>query len=292
LGARRITLSPLSTSAPEREGSEGSFIDKLALELKLRNATLEALRDHQVSRGTLLALTRIELEERFNISLNDAVSLHSWSVQQLKDEEEKERNQIMDEEKKERKQLRNEEKKERERLRQKKEKNAKRVLIFNEVKERFEETCFPDQNSLQAYIFVTRARGLERVDKDAVAGGPSPVIQVIREWDRLVKGDRYALSGKVLDVDVLQREIQNAEKSEAEYGCQRRLSLELGKELRYMGSDIKMKGPDGKDLGDIDTLFMSEDGEVVVLLERKRTASAREIYSVPKSKLCCVISYC
>jgi hypothetical protein len=37
-----------------------------------------------------------------------------------------------------------------------------------------------------------------------------------------------------------------------------------------------MKGPSGKDLGDIDTLFISEDSNSVVLLERKRSTSANK----------------
>jgi len=87
---RYNTLSPLSTLAPGRKGFDDSYIKKLELELNLDTTTSEALLDHQVHESTLLALTRIELEARFNITLNDAVSLHNWSARRLKEEEDKE----------------------------------------------------------------------------------------------------------------------------------------------------------------------------------------------------------
>lgn len=44
-------------------------------------------------------------------------------------------------------------------------------------------------------------------------------------------------------------------------------------EFHYIASDIKMTDKSGKSLGDVDTLFVSEDRSRVVLLERKSSLS-------------------
>ena len=61
--------------------------------------------------------------------------------------------------------------------------------------------------------------------------------------------------------------------STAEYGCNRLLSNYFHMEFHYIASDIKMTDKSGKSLGDVDTLFVSEDRSRVVLLERKSSLS-------------------
>ena len=238
-----------------------SFITSLCVNLTLQAATEECLRKHRVPENVLLALDSGGLVKHFDIPFYDAVTLSDWSVLRRKQEEEAERAR--------RKQ---EEEAERARLKQEKIDQRKHVLIFNEANGKYEKMCFSDQNSLQLFISDTRIRGLALVDAD-----DSSTLEVVREWDRLVNGSCYASPDKVLDaVEVLVRDLAKAEKAKAEFGSGRLLSEHLKTKLSYIGSDIRMKDSRGKDIGDIDTLFVSEDHLQVVLLERKHSGSMNE----------------
>ena len=68
--------------------------------------------------------------------------------------------------------------------------------------------------------------------------------------------------------------IRDDEKRKAEFGCGRLLSDHFHTDFEYVASDIKMKDKSGRDLGDIDTLYIAKDFSRVALLERKRSASA------------------
>jgi len=227
-----------------------SFITSLCVNLTLQAATEECLRKHRVPENVLLALDSGGLVKHFDIPFYDAVTLSDWSVLRRKQEEEAERA----------------------RRKQEKIDQRKHVLIFNEANGKYEKMCFSDQNSLQLFISDTRIRGLALVDAD-----DSSTLEVVREWDRLVNGSCYASPDKVLDaVEVLVRDLAKAEKAKAEFGSGRLLSEHLKTKLSYIGSDIRMKDSRGKDIGDIDTLFVSEDHLQVVLLERKHSGSMNE----------------
>jgi hypothetical protein len=272
LHQRWLRQPSLALHAAARSGYDESFIASLCSNLSLQPATEESLRNQRVPENVLFAIDIGGLEQRYNISFYDAVTLSDWSVLRRKQEEEAERARYKQEEEAERARYKHEEEAERARYTQEKIDQRKHVLIFNEANGKYEKMCFSDQNSLQLFISDTRIRGLALVDAD-----DSSTLEVVREWDRLVNGSCYASPDKVLDaVEVLVRDLAKAEKAKAEFGSGRLLSEHLKTKLSYIGSDIRMKDSRGKDIGDIDTLFVSEDHLQVVLLERKHSGSMNE----------------
>ena len=249
LHQRWLRQQSFALHAAARSGYDESFIASLCSNLCLQPATEESLRNHRVPENVLLAIDIGGLEQRYNISYYDAVTLSGWSLSRRKQEDDAER------------------------VRRKQEKfnKSKLARIFNEANGQYEDFFFSDQNSLQTFIANTRIRGLALVDADRSS------ILVVREWDRLVNGSYYASPDYVKDaVKELIHDLAKAEKAKAETSSGRLLSDHLRTNLSYIGSDIRMKDSRGRDLGDIDTLYISEDHLQVVLLKRKRSASMNE----------------
>ena len=260
LHQRWLRQPSLALHAAARSGYDESFIASLCSNLNLQPATEESLRNHRVPENVLLAIDIGGLEQRYNISYYDAVTLSGWSLSRRKQEDDAER-------------ARRKQEDDAEQARRKQEKfnKSKLARIFNEANGQYEDFFFSDQNSLQTFIADARIRGLALVDADRSS------ILVVREWDRLVNGSYYASPDYVKDaVKELIHDLAKAEKAKAETSSGRLLSDHLRTNLSYIGSDIGMKDSRGRDLGDIDTLYISEDHLQVVLLERKRSASMNE----------------
>jgi len=242
---------------------DDGFVTALGSNLGLQAATVVTLRNERVQELVLRTLNRDELRKEFNISIVDAVLINDWRKTA-------ERAKLEEEEIAERARLKAEETAERARLKQLKFDQAKLVHIFNEDYRKYADYYFPDQSSLQTFFSNQRIAGLGVVD----AHNSSSSL-VVTDWERLVNGSYYAASLKKMQdaVEVLKSDLINAEKSTAEYGCNRLLSDYFHAEFHYIASDIKMTDKSGKSLGDVDTLFVSEDRSRVVLLERKSSLS-------------------
>jgi hypothetical protein len=252
-------LHALGGSAYDKE-----FITALSSELSFVAETVDKLRLNRVTELTLRSLSRLELQQIFNITLNDAVMISAWCSARLKEEE-----------KAERARLKEEEKAERARLKQQKLEQSKHLRIFNEADGEYSDISIPDQNSLQTYLSGSRISALRLVDASRTSS------LLIMTWDSLVNNSCYAHPGKVREaIDVLTGELYKEEKRNAEHGSCRRLSSHFHTEFDYLGSDIKMKSKRGRDLGDIDTMYISKDRSRLVLLERKRSGSANASSSV------------
>jgi len=246
-------LHALGGSAYDEE-----FITALSSELSFVAEAVDKLRLNRVTELTLRSLSRLELQQIFNITLNDAVMISAWCSARLKEEE-----------KAERARLKEEEKAERARLKQQKLEQSKHLRIFNEADGEYSDISIPDQNSLQTYLSGSRISALRLVDASRTSS------LLIMTWDSLVNNSCYAHPSKVREaIDVLTGELYKEEKRNAEHGSCRLLSSHFHTEFDYAGSDIKMKSKRGRDLGDIDTMYISKDRSRLVLLERKRSGSA------------------
>ena len=245
--AGRSVVPELSVRKLSARAYDGGFVTALGSNLGLHAATVATLRNERVQELVLRTLNRDELRKEFNISLVDAVLINDWR------------------ETVERARLKAEETVERARLKQLKFDQAKLVRIFNEDSRNYDDYYFPDQSSLQTFFSNQRTSGLALVDPSSSSS------LVVTDWERLVDGSHYTafLKKKQDAVEVLTSELIKADKSKAEYGCNRLLSDYFHMELHYIASDIKMTDKSGKSLGDVDTLFVSEDRSRVVLLERK-----------------------
>ena len=256
--AGRSVVPELSVRKLSARAYDDGFVTALGSNLGLHAATVATLRNERVQELVLRTLNRDELRKEFNISLVDAVLINDWR-------ETVERARLKAEETVERARLKAEETAERARLKQLKFDQAKLVRIFNEDSRNYDDYYFPDQSSLQTFFSNQRTSGLALVDPSSSSS------LVVTDWERLVDGSHYTafLKKKQDAVEVLTSELIKADKSKAEYGCNRLLSDYFHMELHYIASDIKMTDKSGKSLGDIDTLFVSEDRSRVVLLERK-----------------------
>jgi hypothetical protein len=251
---------------------DDKFVTALSSELSFQPDTVKKLRHHRVPELTLRSLSRRELQDIFNITLNDAVVISTWSNEKLKQETEAERVRLEQETEQEteaeRVRLKQETEAERARLKKQKLEQSKHVRIFNEVAQEYVDIEFSDQNSLQTFLSGSRIPALALVD----ANRSSTLL--IATWERLVNNSCYAHpDNKREAVDVLISELGNEEKRKAEFGCGRLLSSRFQTEFHYNGSDIKMTSKSGRDLGDIDTLYISKNHSHVALLERKRSGS-------------------
>jgi len=254
-----------------------AFIKSLSVNISLSDDTQSKLQQLRVAPKTLFGLSRIDLHE-FNISTTDAANLVLWSKeeeQRIKVEEERrikveEERRIREEERR----IREEERRIREEQRRIKEEerkaSAKMVFIFNDVKKVFEREIFSDDAALRSYLESERIRSLALLGKDG-----SSTLENAREFEYLDNGSHYSMPDKSPEaVDVLRKELIRADKTKAEWSVNTFLSGYLKKNLKYIGSEIIMKGPSlGDKRGDVDTLYISEDGSLVVLLERKTMLS-------------------
>jgi hypothetical protein len=224
-----------------------AFIKSLSVNISLSDDTQSKLQQLRVAPKTLFGLSRIDLHE-FNISTTDAANLVLWSKEEEQRIREKQRR-IKEEERKA---------------------SAKMVFIFNDVKKVFEREIFSDDAALRSYLESERIRSLALLGKDG-----SSTLENAREFEYLVNGSHYSMPDKSPEaVDVLRKELIRADKTKAEWSVNTFLSGYLKKNLKYIGSEIIMKGPSqGDNRGDVDTLYISEDGSLVVLLERKTMLS-------------------
>jgi len=285
---QRPTVSALD--ALRGKAYDEEFVTTLNDELGLQPETVEELHRRRVPELTLRALSRHELQTIFNLTLNDAVMISSWSTMKKEEEEKEEKARIKEEEKEEAR-IKEEEKEEKARIKGEKEKeekarikeeekadrarlkklkleSSKHVRIYNEADQKYADVSFSDQISLQTFLSGSRIPALALVDANRTS------TLLITAWEQMVNNSCYAHPSKVREaVDVLTLELENAEKNKAEYGCGRRLANNFQKEFDYIGSDIKMKDHNGRDLGDIDTLYIAKDRSLVALLERKRSGS-------------------
>jgi hypothetical protein len=305
--AGRSVVPELRARQLSARAYDDGFVTTLGSNLGLQAATVTTLRDGRVPELVLMALSRDELREHYNISLVDAVLIEDWTTTvkdarrkdedaverarleeeetakrarleeeetakraRLEEEETAKRARLEEEETAKRARRKDEDAVERARFRQLKFDQAKLVRIFNEDSRKYADYYFPDQSSLQMFFSNQRIAGLAVVDANSSSS------LVVTDWERLVNGSYYSGSLKKMQdaVEVLKSDLMNAEKSAAEYGCSRLLAVYFHTEFHYIASDIKMTDKRGKSLGDIDTLFVSDDRSRVVLLERKSSLSA------------------
>ena len=265
-----------------------SFINSLAVNISLSDETKCKLQLERMTQNVILGLSRHDFEVTFNISVVDAVSLAGWSREEKRrlKEEEDEKRRLKVEEKRRLK----EEEEEKRRLKVEKErrliveeerrgkteewkKELKAVFIFNDMAKVFEQEIFPDDYDLRFYLNSKRVGCLS-----SLADDDSSSVKNVRNVEYLVNGSFYSLPDKSPEaVDVLRQELIKSDKTKAEWSVNTFLSEYLKKSLRYIGSEIVMRGPLlGDNRGDIDTLYISEDRSVVVLLERKTMLSEDE----------------
>ena len=213
-GQRTLSaLHALGGSAYDEE-----FITALSSELSFVAETVDKLRLNRVTELTLRSLSRLELQQIFNITLNDAVMISAWCSARLKEEE----------------------KAERARLKQQKLEQSKHLRIFNEADGEYSDISSPDQNSLQTDLSGSRISALRLVDASRTSS------LLIMTWDSLVNNSCYAHPGKVREaIDVLTGELYKEEKRNAEHGSCRRLSSHFHTEFDYAGSDINDEEQEG-----------------------------------------------
>jgi hypothetical protein len=178
-------------TVPALHALEGSrykeeFVTKLSSDLSLQPETTEKLRRHRVPELTLLSLSRHELQEIFDIALDDAVLISTWFSVRLKEEEKAERTRLKEGEIAERTRLKEEEMAERTRLKKLKLDQSKHVRIFNEADMEYADISFSDQISLQTFLSGSRIPALALVDANRTSS------LLITAWEHLVNNSCYA----------------------------------------------------------------------------------------------------
>ena len=153
-----------------------AFVKALSSELGFEAETVEILHHHLVSELTLRSVSRLELQQTFNITLKDAILINAWCNAKLKEEE----------------------KAERDRLKQQKLDQSKHVRIYNEADGKYADVSFLDQNGLQTFLSGSRISALALVDATRTSS------LLITTWENLVTNSSYAYPNKVREaIDVL-----------------------------------------------------------------------------------------
>jgi len=255
-GLQATRDTKLHLSGWEWEALNATFVDSLATSLRLSPATKKVLTDGDLSYNLLVSVAANELRDVFAIDSKDALKLCFWSSEVKKITEEDEMKQA----------------------RLDKLNRAKSVNIWNpwhKPNGRFEGHTIVVANDLRDILTYAHSSGLALVDskEDAAAATTDSNSGVLRRMETLINGSYYTYSETPVDVvQALRQEIAESEKAFAEFNVRNLLMKHFGAELTYRGSDVNLTLSKQSELGDIDSLFSTPQGRIV-LLERKGALS-------------------
>jgi hypothetical protein len=142
------------------------------------------------------------------------------------------------------------------------------------------------QPEFQSFLNTWRVGGIASVlDKEVEIDAADPSISnivAINSIEQLVNGTHYhLLSLPRNEVNDLREALADSIKAKADFGTRTLLSKSLGKKIFFRANDVILTDAKTKNsLGDVDSLFSSDDGTVVVLLERKGTLSMDSLDSL------------
>mmetsp|Transcript_1806 Transcript_1806/g.2498 ORF Transcript_1806/g.2498 Transcript_1806/m.2498 type:complete len:288 (+) Transcript_1806:2-865(+) len=225
--------------------SRPSFLLKIQCNLEGLSAnseTRQILLKHNLG-AEEVSFYNIKNLQELGISLPDCAIVMSWSKRVIKDNDIK--NAI-------------------------KKREANRKIVSIKLPDKILRYNFADEQHFQRILSGNRILGL----KEAFKWGSLSEVAIISLEDAKNDTLYYPDTMYTEDVELLRQEIFNLTRSKTEFDTKKHLKeyfqLQQLDEVEYMGSDIKLE-LNGKQLGDVDTLYRINSTKTFVLLERKTT---------------------
>jgi hypothetical protein len=214
----------------------------------------------------MLAAEKSDLSS-LGISTVDAFKIQSWARRAAKKEEEEARRAARDE----------------------KFSRSKRVSVYFSKAKSFLVVNFLGQSDFQAFLNAWRACGISPVPTGDIlldaADERSSSLMYVTKIEELVNGTRYFFVNPTThndeDVSVLRDELVRSIKAKADFNTAELLSRHLGKTVIFRANEVTLTDNNtNNSLGDLDSLFSSDDGTIVIILERKGTLSMESLDSL------------
>jgi len=249
-------------------------VDKLAIDLNLCLNTTLTLKKEQFSCAFLLAVSRQDLQDVYLMDPKDALKLSVWAQRKAAEVAEEAQ-----------RKARAEELEAQRKAREEKLKLAKSVFIYNSLDEIYMRHDFIGQRDFTSLLDKLQSAGLiicaAVSDGDEHEASSSSAIppHVISHLENLVDGSHYHhVSLPKSLAKRLQDDLAVEARAKADYNSANLLTKHFGEDIVYRASCVNLTDAStGNSLGDIDSLFSSRNGSIVVLLERKGSLSIKSL---------------